>query len=100
MKREKSRSHSAFFNLSALLALGSCLVVGALGIFALKSATHQNVGEQTLNAPENGEEPDRYMPIPGGKHGSEAKDLARAEQAWSDRLTYPTGKFSPGWVRA
>jgi hypothetical protein len=70
-------------------------------IVAFKSATRQNAGEQTLNAPENGGEPDRYMPIPGGRGSvGDAKDLARVEQFWSDHLTYPTGKFNPAWVRA
>jgi len=100
MKRKKSPSQSAFFNLRALLALGLCLAGGALGIFALKSTTQHNVGEQTLNAPENGDEPERYMPVPGSKHGSEARDLERLQESWANHLTYPTGKFNPAWVRA
>src|SRR5437763_1739320 len=37
----------------------------------------------------------RYMPVPGG----EPDDLNRLEAQWNDRLTYPTGRFDPAWVR-
>ena len=42
----------------------------------------------------------RFLPIPNGEAGEEAQALARLEQQWNDRLTYPTGKFNPGWLRA
>jgi hypothetical protein len=99
MNKKKSVSKSAFFYFRALTALTLCCAGVLLATVAFKSATRQNVGEQMLNAP-NGEEPERYMPVPGGKRGSEASELARLEQAWSDRMTYPTGKFNPAWVRA
>lgn len=35
------------------------------------------------------------MPVPGGK----ADDLERLEQEWNNRLTYPTGRFNPHWLR-
>ena len=38
---------------------------------------------------------ERYMPVPGG----EADDLDRMEADWHNRLTYPTGRFDPAWVR-
>ena len=38
---------------------------------------------------------ERYMPIPGG----EPDDLNRLELDWHNRLTYPTGRFDPAWVR-
>ena len=31
---------------------------------------------------------------------SESAALAQLEQYWHDRLTYPTGRFDPAWVRA
>src|SRR5256714_14193089 len=40
------------------------------------------------------------MPVPGSKHGSEARDLERLQETWANHLTYPTGKFNPAWVRA
>src|SRR5256714_7010932 len=40
------------------------------------------------------------MPAPGGRPEAEAADLARLERFWNDRLTYPTGRFDPGWLRA
>jgi hypothetical protein len=40
------------------------------------------------------------MPVPGSKPETEAAGLARLEQYWHDRLTFPTGRFDPAWVRA
>jgi len=40
------------------------------------------------------------MPVPGTGSQSEAAGLAQLEQYWHDRLTYPTGRFDPAWVRA
>ena len=40
------------------------------------------------------------MPVPGSRPETEAADLGRLEQYWHDRLTYPTGRFDPSWVRA
>src|SRR6188508_2295160 len=39
---------------------------------------------------------ERYMPVPGG----EADDLESMELDWHNRLTYPTGRFDPAWVRS
>ena len=39
---------------------------------------------------------ERDMPVRGEK----GEDLDRLEQQWNDRLTYPTGKFDPAWLRA
>ena len=41
------------------------------------------------------EQVQRYMPVPGG----EVDDLDRMEAEWNNRLTYPTGRFDPAWVR-
>src|SRR5436190_1327211 len=38
---------------------------------------------------------ERYMPVPGG----EVDDLDSMESDWHNRLTYPTGRFDPSWVR-
>ena len=35
------------------------------------------------------------MPVPGG----EVDDLDSMEVDWHNRLTYPTGRFDPAWVR-
>ena len=40
------------------------------------------------------------MPVPGGNLQGEAAGLAQLEQYWHDRLTYPTGRFDPAWLRA
>jgi hypothetical protein len=41
------------------------------------------------------ERSERYMPIPGG----EVDELDEMELDWHNRLTYPTGRFDPQWVR-
>ena len=78
-----------FFNLRALLGLTLCFLGLALGIFAARESLLRR-----------GSEPPRYMPVPGGNLQGEAAGLARLEQYWHDRLTYPTGRFDPAWVRA
>ena len=40
------------------------------------------------------------MPTFGEDLTDEARNLNQLEQFWNDRLTYPTGKFNPAWVRA
>src|SRR5437773_8175406 len=78
-----------FFNLRALLGLTLCLVGVALAIVAARQAALRL-------APE----PDRYMPVAGARSQSEAAGLEQLEQYWHDRLTFPTGRFDPAWVRA
>jgi len=40
------------------------------------------------------------MPVPVNDLQGEAARLTELEQYWQDRLTYPTGRFDPAWVRA
>jgi hypothetical protein len=83
------RDEGGFFNLRALLGLTLCLFGVALAILAERGAALRP-------APE----PDRYMPVPGNSSQSEAAGLEQLEQYWHDRLTFPTGRFDPAWVRA
>src|SRR6266446_6577817 len=85
----RSLGKGGFFNLRALLGLTLCLFAVALAILAERGA-----------APRPAPEADRYMPVPGGSSHSESAGLAQLEQYWHDRLTYPTGRFDPAWVRA
>ena len=86
---KNSRVHSAFFNLRLIISLllsfsGALLALFGSGVFSSKDA----------------ERPARYMPVPGKRPETEAADLGRLEQFWNDRLTYPTGRFDPKWLRA
>src|SRR5213592_4531309 len=85
----RSLGEGGFFNLRALLGLTLCLFGVALAIFAAREAALRPASE-----------PDRYMPVPGGSSQSEAAGLEQLEQYWHHRLTYPTGRFDPAWVRA
>ena len=37
-----------------------------------------------------------YLPVPGGERGEQ---FAAMDAYWNDRLTYPTGRFNPAWLR-
>src|SRR6266581_7733956 len=90
--RESSRSsvgEAGFFNPRALLGLTLCFAGLALAIFAARESTVRHLSQ-----------PARYMPVPGSDLQGEAERLAELEQYWQDRLTYPTGRFDPAWVRA
>src|SRR6266478_2878554 len=77
----QSSTRSAFFNLRALLGLTLCFLGLALAIPALRPAAELPTG---------------HMPLPGAEP---REDLARLKQYWHNRLTYPTGRFDPVWVR-
>src|SRR6266850_6866864 len=87
--KKNSRTRSAFLNLRVVIALlfcfsGALLALFGAGVFSVK----------------NDERPARYMPVPGNRPETEAADLGRLERFWNDRLTYPTGRFDPRWLRA
>src|SRR5215471_6909625 len=88
--RESFRSvgEAGFFNPRALLGLTLCFVGLGLAIFAARESSLRRV------------QPARYMPVPGSSLQGEAARLAELELYWQDRLTYPTGRFDPAWVRA
>src|SRR5205823_7909925 len=98
--KKKSTSQSApacrklneggFFGLRALLGFTLCFLGIALAIFALGPTTQPT--EQPGPLP--------YMPVPGENPQDETAALTRLELYWFDRLTFPTGRFDPAWVRA
>src|SRR5436190_4767468 len=99
MKRQ-STSHSAFINLRLLFGFTLCFLGVALAIFA-SFPIRCSLGEGgSRPGATNAERPAPYMPVPGGRVETEGADLGRLEQFWNDRLTYPTGRFDPAWVRA
>src|SRR6266700_3525880 len=87
--RSARRGQSGFINLRTLLGLTLGLSGVALAILAGKDGA--------LRRPS---EPERYMPVPGSDTRGEASGLAELEQYWHNRLTFPTGRFNPAWVRA
>src|SRR5438045_9634990 len=93
MKKNPS-TRSAFFNLRSLFGFTLGFLGIALAIFAHFSPLTDHVSRPgAANAP-------RYMAVPGARSGTEATELGRLEQFWTDRLTYPTGRFDPLWLRA
>ena len=86
--KKKSASQSAFFNLRLLLSFVLCSIGVLLAIFGFAGTPWHAVGHS--------DQLPRYMPVPGGG----ADDLDRMEVEWNNRLTYPTGRFNPAWVRA
>src|SRR6185295_13582753 len=90
MKRNPT-SERGFFNPRISLAVTLCFVGAALAISSF-TVMHE---PKSAAKPASPQRP-RYMPVPGG----EADDLDRMEIEWHNRLTYPTGKFNPAWIRA
>src|SRR4030095_4006336 len=84
----RSPSDAGFFNPRALLGLTLCFVGLALGVLAARGSYVRLMSQ-----------PARYMPVPGGNLQGEAARLAELELYWQNRLTYPTGRFDPAWVR-
>src|SRR5437870_10454201 len=85
----RSLGEGGFFNLRALLGLTLCLFGLALAIFAGRDGALRRASQ-----------PERYVALPGSSLQSEAARLAQMEQYGHDRLTFPTGRFDPAWVRA
>src|SRR5207244_13231638 len=104
MKKNHSRFPPArrsveggFFNPRALIGFTLCFVGVALALFAHFSPLTDHVSRQGAT---NASRPLPYMPVPGTNSREEAANLGRLEQFWNDRLTYPTGRFDPAWLRA
>src|ERR1700757_2933634 len=76
-----------FINLRLFLAFCFCSIGAALAMLAVRSSTEPS-------------KPLPYMPVPAQNPQEEAAGLTRLEQYWFDRLTFPTGRFDPRWVRA
>src|SRR5438034_2373659 len=95
--KKNSSTRSAFFNLRSLFGFTLGFLGVALAIFAHFSPLTDPVSRPGAT---DTSRPPRYMPVPGNRPGTESADLGRLEQFWNDRLTYPTGRFDPAWVRA
>ena len=89
--KTKSTSQSAFINLRLLLGLTLGSVGLALVMLAVKPSAEKPVPS---------EKPLPYMPVPGENPQDENAALTKLELYWFDRLTFPTGRFEPRWVRA
>ena len=100
--KKKSTSQSAFFNRRVLLGFTLSFLGVALAIFAGWGGALRSPGGPSRTGVPAGrpDQPARYMPVPGGNLQDEATGLTQLEQYWNDRLTYPTGRFNPAWVRA
>ncbi len=100
--KKKSTSQSAFFNLRVLLGFTLSFLGVALAIFAGWGGALRSPGGPSRTGVLAGppDQSARYMPVPGANTREEAAGLARLEQYWNDRLTFPTGRFNPAWVRA
>src|SRR5450755_81706 len=97
--KKKRTSTSGLFNRRVLLAFALCSVGVFLAISSFTGMGWDSVGRPDGSDSQEGrgdtDRLERYMPIPGG----DADDLNRLEIDWNNRLTYPTGRFDPAWVR-
>src|SRR6266498_5461693 len=95
--KQRRLGEGGFFNLRALIGFTLCFVGVGLALFAHFSPLTDHV---SLPSATKASRPARYMPAPGNGPETEAADLGRLERFWNDRLTYPTGRFDPRWLRA
>ena len=100
--KKKSTSQFAFFNRRVLLGFTLSFFAVALAIFAGWGGALRGPDgpSRTVVPAGHPDQPARYMPVPGANVQDEATGLAQLEQYWNDRVTYPTGRFNPAWVRA
>src|ERR1044072_7928566 len=99
--KKHSSARAAFFNFRLLLGVTLGFLGVALAIFAGRDGllrgpngpNRRNVSSELSDQP-------HYLPVPGCDVREEAAGLAQLEQFWFDRLTFPTGRFNPEWVRA
>src|SRR5262245_16942913 len=100
--KKQSSARTAFFNGRVLFGITLGFLGIALAIFAAKDSPLRTPGGPTGNSVATGlpDEPAHYLPVPGRNTHEEAAGLAQLEQFWFDRLTFPTGRFNPAWVRA
>ncbi len=89
--KKTSPTQSGFSKQRLVLGLAFCSISGLLAFLAFSGVPNALV----TSSEKSTEDIPRYMPVPGEK----ADDLERIEMAWHDRLTYPTGRFDPAWVR-
>ena len=94
--KNNSSSNAGIFRPRFFLAFNLFASAALLAAAAFSGISDPAAGRpQGANAEIAGDGPERYMPVPGG----DADDLNRIELEWNNRLTYPTGRFDPAWVR-
>src|SRR2546423_1601282 len=91
--KKKSHRIAGIFSARVFVAFNLFCAGALLGISAFQITSSADRAKDRDAKAE--EAPEHYMPVPGG----EPDDLNRLELQWSDRLTYPTGRFDPAWVR-
>src|SRR4029077_3271279 len=75
--------------LAALMLFGAAVCLAKFSLAPLEMVNKERErGDVDLKRP-------RYMPVAGER----GEDLNEMEEAWNNRLTYPTGIFNPEWVR-
>jgi hypothetical protein len=97
--KKTSSARRAFFNLRVLLGITVSFLGIGIAIFAARDGTQLKLHSSSQSTA-SADEIAHYMPVPGSNTREEASGLAQLEQFWFDRLTFPTGRFNPAWVRA
>jgi hypothetical protein len=96
--KKKRTSTRGLFNPRILLAFALCSSGVLLAVSSFTGMGWHSAGGPERSNGKDEREADRsqrYMPVPGG----EVDDLNGMELDWHNRLTYPTGRFDPAWVR-
>src|SRR3954466_2525322 len=90
--KKKSHGIAGLFGARVFVAFN---LFCAAALLALSAFQVTSSSDRAKNRDVKDEAPLRDMAVPGG----DPDDLNRLELQWHDRLTYPTGKFDPAWVR-
>src|SRR5436189_3191899 len=93
MKRKRI-SKSGLYLPRVLVALALCATGMLLAMFGF-TGTERHLANSSSQGERDPAHPERYMPVPGG----EVDELDDMELDWHNRVTYPTGRFDPEWVR-
>jgi hypothetical protein len=94
----KKKSGSGLFSPRVFLGFVLCSTGAVLAVLSLASVPwHESSFAKQPGLRNASADPElqHYMPVPGG----DPDDLERLEAFWTDRITYPTGRFDPAWVR-
>ncbi len=98
MKRKRI-SRSGRFAPRVLFALVLCSTGVLLAMYSFTGIGRHLAGPEgdpdDRNERGDKDRREHYMPVPGG----EVDELDDLELDWHNRLTYPTGRFDPEWVR-
>lgn len=90
-----NKIQSAFAVLRLMFAVSLCSAGALLAMFSVGGGPSLFGPAHSMARDRDRDARPKYMPTRGEK----GEDLSRMEEEWNNRLTYPTGRFNPAWLR-